>query len=166
MFWVAIMGKENDAISWNDQRPGIIFRKEFRKKNWNSSGCILRLASQGIREAGVENASQPHLDNGSDAESIDPIRMSNQELQSAGWGTESKGLQTQMPSWLAGSRSQICGACGTGIQKAGRHLSCRSLVLLGLWDWVLIPEMWDCLITSRLVEAATGLEIDPQARIG
>lgn len=45
------------------------------------------------------------------------------------------------------------------IQKVGMQLSSRSWVLLGLWDRVLIPEMWDCLIISRLIEAATRLGI-------
>lgn len=37
--------------------------------------------------------------------------------------------------------------------EGGRQLSC------GRWDRLLIPEMWDCLITSRLVAAATGLGV-------
>jgi hypothetical protein len=58
-----------------------------------------------------------------------------------------------------GTKSQIHGACNTGIPKAGRHLSCREYILLGLWDRVLIPEMWDHLITKRLVDAAIRLGV-------
>lgn len=39
------------------------------------------------------------------------------------------------------------------------QLSSRWWVLLGLWDRVVIPEMWDSLIISRLIEAATRLGI-------
>lgn len=86
-------------------------------------------------EAGVGNASQPQisaLDSGSDTERTDLIMKPIQELQLAGQGTESKGSQTQMPSCFVGSRSQIHGAHGTGIQKANRQLSYKRWVLQGL----------------------------------
>lgn len=58
-----------------------------------------------------------------------------------------------------GTKSQIHGACDTGILKTSRHLLCREYVLLGLWDRVLILKMRGHLTTRRLVDAATRLGV-------
>ena len=84
------------------------------------------------------------------------------ESQVKSWTRQKvKAVPNSDATLTAGSRTcwhHVRGACGTGIEKAGRQFS-RRWVPLGLWDRILISEMWDHLITNRLVEEATGLGV-------